>query len=181
MINKRLEIKQAGIEVPHDHAKSLMMEGLREEFRTAISFLRVSKFESNDTLQSKLGQICNNIGKWQKSFATADSASAHFVSINDAFGYQQPPTSVRPRNPARAETCVLQNVIDGFRAHLSVNNSIGDEAIRAVEHALMAATTDNMVCYFFAQHGHIAANCPRKRHQRPQHNPSDRFPNHYEP
>jgi hypothetical protein len=29
VINKRLEIRQAGTEVPHDHARSLMMDGLR--------------------------------------------------------------------------------------------------------------------------------------------------------
>ena len=78
VINKRLEIKQAGVEVPHDHARSLMMEGLREEYQTAISFLRVSEFESSDTLQSKLVQICNSIDKRQESIATADSTSAHF-------------------------------------------------------------------------------------------------------
>ncbi len=32
IINKRLEIKQAGTDVPQDHARSLMMEGLREEY-----------------------------------------------------------------------------------------------------------------------------------------------------
>ena len=96
----------------------------------------------------------------QKGIAAADARAVHFGSVHDAFDYQQPPASVRPRNPAPAETSNLQNVIDGFKAHHSVNNSIGDEAIRAVEHALMGATTDNRVCYFCGQQSHIAENCP---------------------
>ena len=67
IINKRLEIKQAGTEVPHDHARSLMIEGLRKEYHPAISFLRVSEFKSLDILRSKLVQVCNLIDKQQKS------------------------------------------------------------------------------------------------------------------
>ena len=171
---------------------SLVMEGLREEYRSTFSFLRVigSRFTGIKTdslilliliLQSKLIQICNLLDMRQKGIAAADATSAHFGSVHDAFDYQHPPASVRPRNPAPAETSNLQNVIDGFKAHHSVNNSIGDKAIRAVEHALMGATTDNRVCYFCGQHGHIAANCPRKRQHRPQQNPSVRFPNPYQP
>ena len=40
----------------------------------------------------------------------------------------------------------------------------------------MAATTDNRVCYFYGQQGHIAANCPKKRQQRQQLNTSGRPP-----
>jgi hypothetical protein len=99
VINKRLEIKQAGIEVPHNHARLLMMEGLREEYKAAISFLRVAEFESSDTMKSKLVQICNSIDKRQKGVATANSTWAHFGSAKDAFDYHQPrqqhPHSVR--------------------------------------------------------------------------------------
>ena len=174
IINKRLEIKQAGTDVPQDHARSLMMEGLREEYQTAISFLRVADFDSLEVLQSKLIQICNSVDKRQKGIATSDSTSAHFGSATDAFGYQQPPSSARPKQPAPAETDVLHSVIQGLRAHLSLNSSFGDDGMQAVEHALMAATAESRVCYFCNQQGHIASNCPKKRQQRTPHHPSGR-------
>ena len=122
------------------------MEGLREEYQTAISFLRVAEFDSLETLQSKLIQICNSVDKRQKGIAASDSTSAHFGSATDALGHQQPPSAVRPSHPTPAETDVLQSVIKGLRAHLSLNPTIGDEGIQAVEHALMAATAENRVC-----------------------------------
>ena len=54
IINKRLEIKQAGTDVPHDHARSLMMEGLREEYQTTISFVRVVEFDSLESLLKRV-------------------------------------------------------------------------------------------------------------------------------
>ena len=90
IINKRLEIKRAGTEVPHDHARSLMIEGLREEYQPAISFLRVSEFESLDTLRSKVVQVCSSVDNKQKSITASDSTSLHFGSPQDAFGYHQP-------------------------------------------------------------------------------------------
>ena len=177
IINKRLEIKQAGTDVPQDHARSLMMEGLREEYQTAISFLRVSEFDSLEILQSKLIQICNSVDKRQKGIATADSTSAHFGSATDALGYQKPPPAARPRQPAPAETEVLHNVIKGLRAHLSLNSTLGTEGLQAVEHALMAATSENRVCYFCNQQGHIASNCPKKRQQRFMQHPPTQYPN----
>ena len=176
IINKSLEIRQAGTDVPQDHARSLMMEGLREEYQTAISFLRVSEFDSLEILQSKLIQICNSVDKRQKGIATTDSTSAHFGSAMDAFGYQQPPSAARPRQPAPAETDVLHSVIKGLRAHLSLNSTIGEDGMQAVEHALMAATAENRVCYFCNQQGHIASNCPKKRQPRSAQYPSSKYP-----
>ena len=46
--------------------------------------------------------------------------------------------------------------------------------MQAVEHALMAATAENRVCYFCNQQGHIASNCPKKRQQRIPHHPPGR-------
>ena len=54
IINKRLDIKPAGTEEPQDHARSLMIEELREEYQKAISFLRIAEFDSLESLQSKL-------------------------------------------------------------------------------------------------------------------------------
>ena len=51
--------------------------------------------------------------------------------------------------------------------------------MQAVEYALMAAATDNIVCYYCNQQGHIAANCPTKRQQRQQQNGSSRPPEQY--
>ena len=45
----------------------------------------------------------------------------------------------------------------------------------------MAATTENRVCYFCNQQGHIAANCPKKRQQRQQQNLSSRLPGQFPP
>ena len=123
-----------------------MMEGLREEYQTAISFHLVAEFDSLESLQSKLIQICNFVDKRQKGIATMDATSAHFGSTHDATGYQQPPQSARQHQPSPASSNTLQNVLDGFRAHMSVNPSIGEEQMQAVEHALMAAA-DNRVCY----------------------------------
>ena len=167
IINQRLEIKQAGTEVPQDHARSIMMEGLREEYQTSMSFLRVAEFDSLESLQSKLIQICNFVDKRQKGIATADATSAHFGSIQDATSYQPPPPSPRPHNPSPASSSTLQSVLDGFKAHLSFNPSIREDTIQAVEHALMASATDNRVYYYCKQQGHIAANYPKKRQQCP--------------
>jgi hypothetical protein len=158
-----------------------MMEGLREEYQTAISFLRVAEFDSLESLQSKLIQVCNSMDKRQKTIATSDSTSAHFGSVGDAFGYQQPPSASQLRSPLPTETDILHNVINGFRAHLSINSSIADDTLQAVEHALMAATAENRICYFCNQPGHIAANCPKKRQQRQQQNTSIRSPGQYPP
>ena len=51
--------------------------------------------------------------------------------------------------------------------------------MQAVEYALMAAATDNIVCYYCNQQGHIAANWPTKRQQRQQQNGSSRPPEQY--
>ena len=102
-------------------------------------------------------------------------------ATTDALGYQQPPSAARPRQPAPAETDVLQSVIKGLKAHLSLNSTIGDEGIQAVEHALMAAIAENRICYFCNQQGHIAANCPKKRQQRSRHQPSSMYPNQFQP
>lgn len=59
--NKRLEIKQAGTELPPTQAKAMLLESLRKEYQPYISFLRGSDFETLDTLQSKQTQICNSV------------------------------------------------------------------------------------------------------------------------
>ena len=97
-----------------------------------------------------------------KATAETNNLSAHFGSALDGLGYQQPPVSARGRVATPTETHMLQDVLDGLRAHFASNPIMEQE----VEKALMAATTANRVCYFCSQPGHIAANCPKKLQQR---------------
>ena len=103
-----------------------------------------------------------------KKEVTSQHIYAHFGTVYDALGYQQPPHAVGGRLQGPAHTATLKGVIEDLRAHLAADVNITDDTYNIVENALMAATSANMVCYYCQQPGHIASTCPLKQQHRLQ-------------
>ena len=120
--------------------KSDIIEGRRSEYKKAIAFLQITELDDDD-LTYKLTSICNSVDKQLAITAEKEHNSAHFGSLNDAFGYQLPPPSYQLGEAAPAKTGAIQGLIEGLRTHLSADPAVGEQALEAVETALMSAAT----------------------------------------
>lgn len=133
IMNKRLEIKQAGNDFPHVQAKAVVLEGLRKDYQSYyVSFLRGSEFETLDTLQSKLTQNCNSVERQIKMEAKSDSICAHFGELGR---YQLRSPSTRPMVPTPVQSHDFKGVLDGIRSFLLFDSSFGYEARQEIESA----------------------------------------------
>lgn len=61
-----------------------------------------------------------------------------------------------------AKTGAIQGLNNGPRTHQSSDPNMGDEALEAVETALMLAATENLFCYLCNQQGRIVNNCQQR-------------------
>jgi hypothetical protein len=91
VVNKRLEIKHSGVEIPMEQLKAALLGELHEIYQSDIAYLHITDVPDAAYLQSKLTQLCNSVDQRKQKTAERSHASAHFGSVNDAFGYQQPP------------------------------------------------------------------------------------------
>ena len=137
VINKRLEIKHCGVEIPLEQLKATLLGGLHDMYQSDIVYLHITKDVPDAAyMQSKLTQLCNFVDQRKQKGADKTHTSAHFGSVNDAFGYQQPPNNMSS-NPA--QPAIIDGIIgflDEVRAHLSSDDTISEEAMYAVETAM---------------------------------------------
>ncbi len=84
--NLRPSLGREGTNISTVQFKSTLLEGLRQEYQTAIAFLRITELD-NDDLSYELTSICNSVDKQLALSAKKEHNSAHYGSLNDAFGY----------------------------------------------------------------------------------------------
>ena len=146
VVNKRLEIKHSGVEIPLEQLKAALLGGLHEIYQSDIAYLHITDVPDAAYLQSKLTQLCNSVDLRKQTTAERSHASAHFGSVNDAFGYQQPPSDAHLSHPQPAATGSIIALMDEIKQNLFSDHTIGGEAMSAVETTMMAAADNNRIC-----------------------------------
>lgn len=80
--------------------------------------------------------------------------------------------------PTLAESGDVQGVLDGIRSYSLSDSSFGYEARQAIESALMVATIENIICYFYGNQGHRTSDYVIKKQQK-QHQGAGKYSNQY--
>ena len=113
VINKSLEIKHCGVEIPMRQLKATQLGGLHDMYRFDIAYMHITDVPDAAYLQSKLTQLCNSVDQRKQKTADKTHISAHFGSVNDTFGYQQPPNDMPSNQPQPAVTGWWYHCIHG--------------------------------------------------------------------
>ena len=89
--------------------KNYIIEGLRDEYQPYVSAIYDQlHIKDIDDFQLSVIQACNRFEAKFKDKVERHAISSHFGSINDNFGYQQPPEEKKPPSPASVKEPILQ-------------------------------------------------------------------------
>ena len=116
-----------------EQLKATLLGGLHDMYQSDIAYLHITDVPDAAYLQSKLTQLCNSVDQRKQKTADKNHTSAHFGSVNDAFGYQQPPNDALSNQPHPAVTGSITSLMDEIKYNLFSDHTIGEEATNAVE------------------------------------------------
>ena len=91
VVNKRLEIKHSGVEIPLEQLKAALLGGLHEIYQFDIAYLHITDVPDAAYLQSKLTHLCNSVDQRKQKTTERSHASAHFGNVNDDLDTSSPP------------------------------------------------------------------------------------------
>ena len=171
VLNARAELKEAGDTVTDLSIKTILLNGLRREYRPFVAdALHRFRDMTVEEVALQIRQAAITVEADQQSAAAEDSEGIYLGSVQDPFGFQQPPQ----RQLEPAQTAMIS--VADFRSYLSAEHQqLSGAAYAAVDRALMAATLDQRRCYNCGQQGHLSYACPERQMQAPGRGPQGRF------
>ena len=171
VLNARAELKEAGDTVTDLSIKTILLNGLRREYRPFVAdALHRFRDMTVEEVALQIRQAAVTVEADQQSAAAEDSEGIYLGSVQDPFGFQQPPQ----RQLEPAQTAMIS--VADFRSYLSAEHQqLSGAAYAAVDRALMAATLDQRRCYNCGQQGHLSYACPERQMQAPGRGPQGRF------
>ena len=183
--NTAPEIVQAGDNVS-DISLKIKLFNLRPEYRANVSLLKLKINDPNvtiDDLINDLTVVCENSDSDMRGTAEMDSRPTAFFGsgVNDAFGYQVPPKTLRNPGATHAEVnSVLRNYLYDNRSNLPIETTSATErliaalsvqeikdqrdseqyAFNAMRGQRFRRDPSNSPCHLCGELGHWSRECP---------------------